>query len=282
MNIVSDLINHSVPIQEIAGIDSRAFKQNYIDEGKPVLLKGYAKNWGATKKWNLDFFLSIEKDESILLLDNNYIQDSHGFKKASFKDYILKLKESENNQENVKEYLTTLNIFHYFPELKEDIDFSFYEKHTTSNVVSAWIGPSGTISDFHADTANNVYAQIKGRKMFIICAPKFNRNMYRSNKHIYGAVACGVNINHFDEKRFPNFKNSVFHTIILEPGDVLFLPKKWWHYVQSLEPSISISNFGYTKKDMFTIALKERIMQSLHKRGYYKPNNCYCCEKKNK
>lgn len=280
MNIVSDLINQSAPIQEISGIDAHTFKKNYIDKGTPVLLKGFAKNWEATKKWNLDFFLSIEKDESILLLDKNYIQDSHGFKKASFKDYILKLKEAKNNEDMVKEYLTTLNVFHYFPHLKEDIDFSFYEKHTTFNDISAWIGPLGTVSDFHADTANNVYTQIKGRKMFILCAPKFSNNMYRSNKHIYGAIACGVNINHFDEKRFPKFKKSIFHTVILEPGDVLFIPKKWWHYVQSLEASISISNFGYTKKDLFTTALKERILQSLHKRGYYKPYNCFCCEKK--
>ncbi|MCF7560812.1 cupin-like domain-containing protein [Sabulilitoribacter multivorans] len=280
MNLVSEIVENSKPIDVINEIDSITFKKDYINKQKPLLIKGFAKNWGATRKWSLDFFLNFEEDKDILLLDNNYIQDSHGFKKGSFKDYILKLKEAEKNNGTVKDYLTTLNIFHYFPELKEDLDFSFYEKHTKLNDVSAWIGPSGTISDFHADTANNVYAQIKGRKMFIICSPEFNKNMYPSNKHIYGAIACSVNINNFDHTRFPNFKNTVFNTIILEPGDVLFIPKKWWHYVQALDSSISVSNFGYTKKEMYTLILKERIFQSLHKRGYYKRNNCFCCEEK--
>lgn len=116
--------------------------------------------------------------------------------------------------------------------------------------------------------------------MFIISSTKYNKTMYPSNKHIYGAIASDVDINNFDSSKYPEFKNNEFKSVVLEPGDILFVPQNWQHYVQALTPSISISNFGYTKFEVYSLKFKERIIQSLYKRGYYKPNNCFCCEKK--
>lgn len=279
MNIVSEIKTQNQPVEIIRSINSTTFKKDYFNKSQPVLIKNYAKEWGAAKNWNLDFFLNLKEDKDIYLLSDNFIQDDNRYKKASFKDYIQKLKDAELNKGKVKDYLTTLDIFEYYPHLKSDIDFSFFEKHTKVNDITAWIGPKGTISGFHADTANNVYTQIKGRKMFIICSPKYNKTMYPSSKHIYGAVASEVDINNFNEEKHPNFKSNDFKIAILEPGDVLFVPQNWWHYVQALDSSISISNFGYTKFEVYSLKLKERIIQSLHKRGYYKANNCFCCEK---
>jgi lysine-specific demethylase 8 len=278
MNILNDILEQSQPIEELVALDSKIFKDKYFNKNRPVLIKGLAKNWGATKKWNFDFLLNLKEDKDIYLLSDNFIQDDIRYKKSSFKEYVQKLKESELQNKTTKDYLTTLDIFNYFPHLLSDIDFSLFEKHTDTNEVTAWIGPSGTISGFHADTANNMYAQIKGKKMFIICSTEFNKNMYPSDKHIYEATASQVDINNFDAEKFPKFKNIDFNIVILEPGDVLYLPQRWWHYVQSLDTSISISNFGYTKYQSYTLKLYERIKHSLHKRGYYKAKNCFCCE----
>ncbi len=281
MNIVSEIVEKSKSVEQVDTIDTAIFKKEYFNKKKPVIIKGFANTWGAKQRWNLDFFLNLKDDKDIYLLSENFIQDDNRYKKASFKDYIQKLKDAENNNgDAVKDYLTTLDIFQYYPELKKDIDFSFFETHTKVNDITAWIGPANTISGFHADTANNVYAQIKGRKMFIISSTKFNKQMYPSKKHIYGAVASEVDINNFDADKHPLIHNVDFQIATLEPGDILFVPQNWWHYVQALDSSISISNFGYTAMEVYTLKLKERIIQSLHKRGYYKANNCFCCEKK--
>lgn len=278
MNILNDILLQSSPLEELTTFDSEIFKTKYFDKRKPIVYRGQAKNWGASKKWDFDFLLDLKEDKDIQLLSENFIQDDNRYKKASFKEYIQKLKEAELNKVKVKDYLTTMDIFKYFPYLKSDIDFSDFEQLTRTNEVTAWIGPLGTISGFHRDTADNMYAQIKGKKLFIICSNRNNKKMYSSNKHIYEAVASQVDINNFDADKFPKFKEIDFFKVILEPGDVLFLPQHWWHYVQSLDTSISISNFGYTKYQVYTLRLLERIKHSLHKRGFYKPKNCFCCK----
>ena len=50
-----------------------------------------------------------------------------------------------------------------------------------------------------------------------------------------------------DERRatfraqFPAFERAPYVEAVLEPGDCLYLPPRWWHYVQSVRPSCSVS-----------------------------------------
>jgi ribosomal protein L16 Arg81 hydroxylase len=44
-----------------------------------------------------------------------------------------------------------------------------------------------------------------------------------------------------DTEQFPLFASLDHWDCILEPGDMLFIPPKWWHYVKSLTVSFSVS-----------------------------------------
>jgi len=277
MTILNEIIEQSTSIKEVETIDSATLKKEYINKHIPVLIKGFAKSWTAYKEWDFDFLLNLEEDKDVFLLSDNFIQDENRFKKSTFKDFISKLKASETENTDFKEYLTTLDIFNFYPHLKKDIDFSVFNENTTSNEITAWIGPKGTVSGFHADTGKNMYAQIKGKKVFLLSPSNNKKYMYPSDKYILGATASQVDINNFDEEKFPDFKKAKFINAFLEPGDVLYVPKNWWHYVQSLSPSISISDFGYFPYEKYTMKVAERIKYSLHKRGYYKKRNCFCC-----
>jgi hypothetical protein len=50
-----------------------------------------------------------------------------------------------------------------------------------------------------------------------------------------------VDVEHPDLARFPNFAKARHMDAILGPGDALFLPKGWWHYVRALTPSFSVN-----------------------------------------
>ena len=41
--------------------------------------------------------------------------------------------------------------------------------------------------------------------------------------------------------RFPDAGRAEYAEALLEPGDVLFVPRGWWHYVRSVDVSASVS-----------------------------------------
>lgn len=274
MNIVNEIIENSNPVEERQAIDRLSFKKDYLDTGKPLVIRGYARPWPAHKKWSLEYFATLDSDSSVNVLKGEYIQGNQKFQSGEFRSFIQALQNEDPGPKT--SYLAALNIFNYFPELQHDTDFSLYSSFTSYDLKLAWIGPKGTISGFHADGVNNMYAQIEGKKRFIIASRDYDKRMYPSKKYIAGAIGSKVDINHFDPHKFPRFKEVEFLHVVLEPGDVLFLPKKWWHYVESLDTSISINNFGYSNLEKYTVALPEHIKDYFHRKGWYKPNNCLC------
>ena len=112
--------------------------------------------------------------------------------------------------------------------------------------------------------------------MLLLVSPEYKKEMYVSKKYDFDAVGSQVDINNYDESKYPKFKNVKFYSVLLEPGDSIYIPKGWWHYVKSLDASISVSNFGYFLKEIFTTYALLWIQVRLHMRGLYRTKQCTC------
>lgn len=273
MDILSDIVAKSKPVISLQGINSIDFKKKYLNTKTPVVLKGHANEWVAKKRWNLDFFQEMESDKSVTVEKGNIFQkDDAEFLSNSFKKYIKSISDETKD----KAYLSLFSIFNIFPELKNDVDFSIFTQYCKENFAYGWIGPKNTVTGLHWDSVNNMLAQIKGTKSVLIASPKYNKQMYPSKTYDRAAGVSEVNIDEFNELKYPKFKEVQFSHVILEPGDVLYIPGKWWHYVKSLETSISVNNFGYNLMDKIFTKNLEFIQNYLHYKGLYKSKSCTC------
>lgn len=59
---------------------------------------------------------------------------------------------------------------------------------------------------------------------------------------LIGKILClKVDLDDIDETKFPKVRDLEFVDCILEEGEMLYIPPKWWHYVRSLTTSFSVS-----------------------------------------
>lgn len=101
-----------------------------------------------------------------------------------------------------------------------------------------FLGPAGTIAWLHQDAyATHAWSlQIRGCKRWVFFAPEQGPDLYDRDGR------AQVDPDAPDYARFPRFRGATpRHEVIQRPGDVVFVPSRWWHHVTSLEPSISLS-----------------------------------------
>jgi hypothetical protein len=135
--------------------------------------------------------------------------------------------------------------------------------------LNAWFGPAHTVSPAHTDPHHNILAQVVGHKYVRLFSPDqtvrmaprgLENGVDMSNT---SRVDVGLTMRLFEnwqgwnekdedeidvveiqedfELKFPIYRPVSFVEGILGPGDCLFIPKGWWHYVHSLSPSFSVS-----------------------------------------
>lgn len=98
-----------------------------------------------------------------------------------------------------------------------------------------WFGPQGTVTHYHYDTVSVLFFQIMGTKRWSLVPPDQGERMYRTTG-VYSAV--DVTTRSPDQPLFDGVVRADFD---LHPGQALLVPAGWWHAVQGLEESISVS-----------------------------------------
>ena len=241
-------------ITEIAAQDltPQQFFKNHYCANRPLMIRGIAKDWPALSLWSLDYFEQKLGDKDVEVQANrNTSRDYEMYKdkftqRMPFSQFISLLRNTESgNDVYLTAYNTGLNGESLAP-LWEDVGTLEPYLKPSRGGSFFWIGPKGTLTPFHHDLMNIFLMQVVGRKR-VVMAPSFEIARMRNDRHCFSQWA---NDPKAAAQKGPNAP--FLNEIIIEPGDALFLPVGWWHFVESLDLSFSLSFNNFSVDNEFS------------------------------
>jgi Cupin-like domain len=136
-------------------------------------------------------------------------------------------------------YLAYKRANEIFPA--EDHDFtSLLGGLDTETDTRAWIGSAGTRSMLHSDLKDNLFCQVWGEKHIVLLAWEDSPAAYPFPDNI---VNSQVDLANLDLDRYPRLRDAVLYAGTVRPGDVLLIPRGWWHDIRAMTPSVSLNHW---------------------------------------
>lgn len=211
------------------------FFQRFWVPGTPAIFTDLVTRWPAFRKWSVEFLVKRFGDLHVEVCsgrtgehnpDRTWRKLRRRVTLAHFLDLAL------NNSRPNDLYLIKKNNAFSVPglgfELLNDVGLPSSIFRTPSPPSAGlWIGGAGTHVPLHHDAGNNMFCQVVGSKRIQMLPPECV-DLLESANDVYSEFSTPTLL---CEAR----------TVVLAAGEALFIPAGWWHQVDGLEFSISVS-----------------------------------------
>ncbi len=231
-------LNIDHPVDIVENISRESFREKYQVPQRPVVLRGLWKDYPATTKWTIDYF---KKELGNIMVG---VYDAAGEKpdrstkgapkKMRFADYLDTITAGPSDLR-----LFLFNILKHKPELRNDFDYPPITSRYLKQLPFMFFGGKDSVVRMHQDMdfANVFLTQLHGRKRVVLFSPAYSKFLYRYPFNVHSSVDIG----NPDFEKYPALRFVEGQTCILEPGDTLFMPSGYWHYIKYLEGGYAIN-----------------------------------------
>lgn len=227
-------------VERISGISSEDFIANYLKPGKPVIITDFIHpDSPALKKWTYEYFKEIAGDQVISLFGKEETsQDrvaSAPVKKMKFSEYLDLI---EREPTDLRIFL--FNLLKLKPELNGDIIYN----DVTNGKILKWLPylffggeGSSTRNHYDIDMSHVFISQYKGIKKIWLFPLDESVKLYKIPFNFHSLA----NLKDPDYDKFPALKTLKGLEAEIRPGETLFMPSGYWHYIQYVTEGYSIS-----------------------------------------
>ncbi|MCE9672262.1 cupin-like domain-containing protein [Myxococcus stipitatus] len=247
MDVYSELHRQSgghATLERREKLSSDEFFGRYYFGHRPVVLTGMMADWPALGRWSLPYLAERVGDVDVEVMTGRDTNPDHAPESdkhrstMSFRDYVRMVATGGETNDY---YMVPRNENWQrdgLAPLRDDVraPAGIIDEALRPDMMTLLLGPAGTVTPLHHDNMNVLLAQVMGRK-HVKLIPSFQRHLMYPR---YGTFSH-VDAERPDAERFPLYAETHRVEAVLEPGDLVFIPVGWWHWVRALDVSASVT-----------------------------------------
>ncbi|WP_375756469.1 cupin-like domain-containing protein [Corallococcus exercitus] len=226
------------------GLTPEEFFRRYYFGHRPVVLKGAMKDWPAMKKWSVPYFREHFGRVEVEVMTGRDANPEHAAQqdrhrsRMPFTDFLAMVESGRRTNDY---YMVPRNdnwSREGLSALREDLRApeGIIDPSLLADQMTLLLGPAGTVTPLHHDNMNILLGQVMGRK-HVKLVPSYERHRVYPHRGTFSHVDAGAP----DLVAHPLFAEATVLETVLEPGDMVFLPVGWWHWVKALDVSASVT-----------------------------------------
>ena len=220
-------------------LDHETFVHEFCSVPRPVVISGGAKTWRAFREWTSG---ALAAKYGAVAVPVKTLGSKSRRSQMTITEYVEYLRDFEAGHNTELRYLVDWQFAKSAPELLSDIRspefvgqdwFSLLPSTIQPDYRWIYIGVAGTFGPLHVDLqATSAWlAVIDGKKEVVFFEPNTTQHVYKG----------AVNPFNPDFGRFPEFAYLPGYRVILEPGDIIYVPTGWWHAARNLTTCIAVT-----------------------------------------
>ncbi|KAK4632844.1 Bifunctional peptidase and (3S)-lysyl hydroxylase Jmjd7 [Fulvia fulva] len=260
-------------LDELEDLPTALEFSTYTAKNRPFVVRGGARNWSAVQRWDAAYLATVLKDKDVKVAVTPHgnadavVEDESGrllFVEPheiheSFSQLLRYVQEDSKQSKGLVKYAQPQNDSlrleypELFPDVPKTMPFASEALNQEPDAINFWLGNDRSTTSLHKDNYENIYAQIRGQKHFVLLPPveipcvnetplqfaRYHPSLEHEHKLEPGldtdTELIPVPLWDPDE---PDTRSTVYskHSkslrVTLYEGDIMYLPAMWYHKVR--------------------------------------------------
>ncbi len=252
-------------VERIAPPSAEEFRRQYVEARRPVIIVGAIEDWPARRSWSAEHLAAKFGDRVVPVAGvagkrvENYGATGIPYREERLRQCIEHLRAATADHG----YAMFL-LGESLPELQADLRTPVFAPQAPWAIYKFWMSAADTRTPLHMDLPDNLFMQFVGSKEVRLYGPAQEWRMYRHPPWSRLPQVSRVDAYEPDVARYPRFAKAHALRCVVEPGELLYIPRFWWHQVRSLSFSISV-NYWWATGWVWTVVRSALAYQRLRK-----------------